>query len=269
MKPLSLLLAVASALGQICCADEQSERSKELYQVFRQTAESFSFVSASKEEYRFQSAPLMQFALEGKTFGSVFTWQDEARRLAVIGTIGSIPLNGRDWEFIEFHLLKPSPINDLEIVGQPGKTWRPQVQSLNLKPIPDAPKVAPLARSRLVQMRALARQFSGTMKKEKAETQLRLLPQPLYRQDDSTEHLDSALFAFVHDLGTDPEILLRIESLDQAGKPTWHYQPVRFTWRALSLKHNEENVWDVEEFIGREAPLQTTPYITGLTKAIP
>lgn len=98
--------------------------------------------------------------------------------------------------------------------------------------------------------------------------QLRLLPEPLFRYADSTPEKDGALFAFVWDKGTDPELLLRIETNKTDKGLTWHYQSVRFTYRALELKHNGNKVWEVDEFLERDAPNQNTPCLTGLTKAI-
>jgi hypothetical protein len=69
--------------------------------------------------------------------------------------------------------------------------------------------------------------------------------------------------------GTDPEVLLRFETLEAEGKPKWHYQPVRFSWRALTLNHDNNSVWTVEEFRLRDAPNQQTPYLTGLTRPLP
>lgn len=251
--------------------DETKERAKRLYGLFAETAESLEMQSATKEKpFRLEDKPLFTFASAGTVFGSVYVWFDSEDRLAVVGTIGSLPINEAEYEFVELHLLKPAEIQPVTFSGFPSKKWFPEVESLRLQPIADAPQVSANESGRLVQMRGLARQFSGEMIQGDQINQLRLLPQPLYRYPKSTRDRDGALFALVWDKGTDPEVLLRIESVDSAdGKPTWHYQAIRFTWRAVNLSHRNVKVWSKEEFVDRDNPNQPTPYITGITKMIP
>ena len=250
--------------------EQADQRAEQLYKEFESTADLFEVsVKGDTEKFTRQAEPLMRFSVSGTTFGSVFVWLNKNDRLAMIGTIGSIPIRNADWEFIEFHLLIPKQIEQVEVAGRPNKTWNPNVEDLKLRPIPGAPPVAAQERSRLVQMRSLARKFSGKMNYEGNLNNLRLLPQPLYRQKKSTPDLDSAIFALVFDRGTDPEILLRIETKEIDGKQVWHYQPIRFTWRELSLNLGDTEVWKVDEFVEREAAMQTTPYVTGLTRIIP
>lgn len=269
-------MAAAACCNIARCQDATDEpdienvRSEQLYAEFAKTAASLQLSTlAENESFKLQDAPLMRFASEGKVFGSVYVWHDAADRLAMIGTIGSLPIQTLDMEFIELHLLKPKAIDAVQIAGLPPKTWNPEVESLQLKPVPDAPAVAATERGRLLQMRTIARHFTATMIHRERDNQLRLLPQPLYRYADPTPERDGAVFAFVWDTGTDPEVLLRFETLEAEGKPKWHYQPVRFSWRALTLNHDNNSVWTVEEFRLRDAPNQQTPYLTGLTRPLP
>ncbi|MCG8648818.1 MAG: hypothetical protein MI861_03245, partial [Pirellulales bacterium] len=223
-----------------------------------------------QEQFTLVKSPLFRFSSEGTVFGSVYVWQDQSNRLAVVGTVGSIPMNGLDTEFIELHLLKAKPIEPVTIAGFPTKRWDPGVNDLAPQLIPDAPPVAGEESARFRQMRMLARSFSSTMHHENQNNQLRLLPRPLYRYANTTRMRDGALFAFVWDTGTDPELLLRIETVeDDHGEVNWHYQPVRFTWRELTLNHDDKQVWRADEFVARDRPAQTTPYLTGLTRVIP
>ncbi len=98
--------------------------------------------------------------------------------------------------------------------------------------------------------------------------ELRLLPQPLYRYQASTQEQDGAIFAFVWTDGTDPELLLHIYTSSSKEQPLWHWQPIRFTWRALELDHRERQVWKSEEFEARNDPRQTGPYITTMTEKL-
>jgi len=241
-------------------------RSKELYQQFATTAAELKLESTSEEVYQWEKTPLFRFSSDGNTYGSVYVWKDAANRLAAVGTIGSIPIRGNDVEFVEFHLLKPTPIKPLRIGG---KVWSPKVDSLVLRDVPEAPAVAANPASRLTQMRAMARSFSATMYRDNQTNKLRLLPQPIYRYENSSPQYDGALFAFVWDIGTDPELLLRFEIDSEDDKLVWKYQPVRFTYRHLELQHGGEKVWEEKEFLERNQTQQVTPYLTGLTTVIP
>ena len=50
-----------------------------------------------------------------------------------------------------------------------------------------------------------------------------------------------ALFAFVQ--GTDPEVLLLIESRRDDAGAAWKYGLARMTSRALAARHNDQEVW--------------------------
>jgi hypothetical protein len=114
-------------------------------------------------------------------------------------------------------------------------------------PITGAPPPARSAPQRLSQIRAFARDFSAsTTDHEGRRWELRLLPQPLYR-DQSTDPdvLDGALFAFVTSAGTDPEALLVIEARKSAGadNPAWHYAVARFTDLELRIRHKGSEIF--------------------------
>lgn len=270
--------ALVAIAGPAVCQDNKStdpsqateERAEQLFNLFDEDAAALEFSAEENgKEYTLVKQPLFRFSTEGTVFGTVYVWHDASSRLAVLGTIGSLPIRGTNTEFVELHLLKPEPILTVTIRGFPDKRWQPDVEELAFKSFAQAPVVAGSERMRLVQMRNLVRQFTAEMRHRELTNQLRLLPQPIYRYADSTRVRDGALFAFVWDNGTDPELVLRIESAEQADGVVWQYQPIRLTWRELNLHHQKEQVWHVAEFSERDQPDQRTPYITGLTKPIP
>lgn len=267
-------IAVAIAAASLAAQEKvEIDPAARFYNSFAKTAESFSIHAVdSLQPLVLQTEPLQRFSVAGRTFGSVYVWHDCDRRLAVTGTIGSIPLQGQDFEFIELHLLKPMGILPLEVAGMPTKIWTPSTASLSLKPVLESPEVGGTEHQRLRQMRSMARDFTGEVTVDGRVEKLRLLPQPLYRYEDLTRELDGAVFALINDGGTDPEILIRIETSylngDKSTSSKWHYQPIRFTWRKLTLSHKNRPVWDVPEFLSRNLRRQTTPYITGLTRAL-
>lgn len=75
-------------------------------------------------------------------------------------------------------------------------------------------------------------------------SRLRLLSRPLYRYEKPEGDLvDGALFAFVSDAGTDPEIALVLEAVKEEKKETWRYRPVRFCISSLYVQYQDEEVW--------------------------
>jgi len=137
------------------------------------------------------------------------------------------------------------------------------------EPIKDAATVAATSQLRVNQMRSLARSYDVEMNgPDGRPTNLRLLPQPLYRYTDSTPERDGAIFAFVFTAGADPELLLRIESRQVDDKAVWCMQSLHFTWRSLQLLRNGTKIWEGKELATRDNPVQTTPYLTTLTNAI-
>lgn len=254
-------------------AQQKTDRAKELYKEFAETAESLTLVPiGEKTSFVLQRNPLQRFTATGNVYGCVYVWHDAQRRLAMIGTIGSIPLGGQDYEFVELHLLKPKRVAPAVITGLPTKRWEPEVDSLKLRPVADAPSVSNNDRLRLVQMRTIARRFTASLGDNDRKRELRLLPQPFYRYSKSTAEFDGAVFAFVGENGTDPEVLLRLETRSDDStantSPSWHYQPIRFNWRALALEYDGVEVWRVDELRERNQPRQVTPYITGLTRHV-
>jgi hypothetical protein len=105
-----------------------------------------------------------------------------------------------------------------------------------------APRPAQSAAQRLSQMRAMARDFSGsTTDHTERRLELRLLPQPLYRYESSDpDVLDGALFAFV--TSTDPEALLVVEARTKAPAdgPVWDYAICRLTDLGLLVRHKDK-----------------------------
>ena len=114
-----------------------------------------------------------------------------------------------------------------------------------MAPVDAAPPPADSERLRLTQMRNLAREFHGWMKSDGDVSELRLLPQPIYRyQAPDRGAVDGAIFALVWN-GTDPEVLLILEERETDGALAWHYALARFNYRELWVKRLEKEIWRV------------------------
>ncbi len=130
--------------------------------------------------------------------------------------------------------------------------WRPRQSSVKFADIPGAPAPAESPTQRLRQMKALAEQFQSTLVGWKADNtdreELRLLQRPLYRYEikDDGPILDGAVFAFV--MGTDPESLLLIESVNVNGAPRWQFAFARRTSGELEGRHRDKVVWNAPRY---------------------
>ena len=124
--------------------------------------------------------------------------------------------------------------------------WAPESAGVQMRPVPDAPPPAETPVGRLVQMRAIAKEFQASDDFEgKSRWELRLMPQPLHRYGakDGTVR-DGALFVFAH--GTDPEVFLLLEARTEDGKTTWHYGLAPMTSYAVTASLRDEEVWSAD-----------------------
>jgi hypothetical protein len=181
----------------------------------------------------------------GDEYGAVFVWTYRGRA-EVVGTFFSFPEAGQRKLCHEFHSLS---LATLDVSRSGPNAWIPEAPGIELTPITGAPAPASSAPRRLVQMRALAHEFSASTKDRKDRLwELRLLSQPLYRyQSTDPDVLDGGVFAFVTSAGTDPEAVLVVEARKPAsgGDPIWHYAVGRFTDLALSVRRKGKDVFAV------------------------
>jgi hypothetical protein len=125
--------------------------------------------------------------------------------------------------------------------------WSPEA-GLHFAALPGGPEQAATAGRRQLQMRALARKFTGYLA-ERGEaddrwTELRLMASPLhqYAATDGSGR-EGAVFALV--TTTDPEIVLLIESRKGKGGREWVWAAARMHYRPLQLKLADKVVWEV------------------------
>ncbi|HVX15340.1 MAG TPA: hypothetical protein VHC22_29390 [Pirellulales bacterium] len=214
-----------------------------LREIYREDAERCSFSTARGEPLKLANESIMRWSTDDDWSGDVFVWMRE-KQPEVIGCIMSGPTNDSLRKVVhEFHLLAETPIGPA--VVQNGRRWKP-AQGLKRERLADAPPPASSAAARLVQMRQIARGFTATMEFD-GRWELRLLPQPLLRYgDEQGEAADGALFCYVWPKGTDPELVLLVESRRDDQELAWHFAPVRFTTRELWLSRNGREEWHGE-----------------------
>jgi hypothetical protein len=195
----------------------------------------------------------------GETNGAVFIWTRNGRAEAV-GTVFSF-LNRSDSNqrviSHSVHSLSEKPLSASRD-GRP--IWSIAVPGISPRPVPEAPKPAATVAVRLSQMRELARDFSAATILDGVEQELRLLPQPIFRNASvSGDVLDGALFTFV--TGTDPELMLLIEARQTMDGPTWQYASARFSDLTLKLRHKQVELWTQKGGVAGNSP--DSPYRSG------
>ena len=185
--------------------------------------------------------PVMRWTADGN-LGAVWVWTRQGRA-EVIGCLGAFTNSSGQLEgFHEFHSLTLKPLAKVEIGTV--RSWESRGPGVVPKLLDNAPDPAATEKMRLVQMRSLAREFTGHMQAGKQTHELRLTPTPLFRfSSTNPDVFDGALFSYLWDNGTDPEFLLLLEARQTEQGLRWHFSPVRFTWREVWLTHNSREVW--------------------------
>lgn len=176
--------------------------------------------------------------------GNVFVWTRESRPL-VVGSLTKW-FSPRSVMQHEFHSLAEEPLS-AKFHGDP--VWTTGEAGLKFVAVPNAAAPAANETQRLLQLRNLAREFSGTAQYRNApsDTELRLLPQPIHSYAAPKQGImNGGLFAFVR--GTDPEIFLLVEARGKdAATARWQFAVARMTNMAeLRLRHQNKQVWEAE-----------------------
>jgi hypothetical protein len=261
-----ILLAAVVGQGKSAVGSESGQATKTkrefLLELYAHEAESYTIYrdASRKEPLELQHEPVYiwtNLVREGEQYGSVFVWTYRGRAEA-IGTFFSFPPKGTRSLCHEFHSLSLTVLDVVHPAKQAG-SWVPEAPGIELTALPVAPKPGRTTPQRLVQMRALSRDFSATTRDAKErQWELRLLPQPLYRYESTDPNvLDGAVFAFVTSAGTDPEAILVIEARPGAagGQPAWHYAVGRFTDLNIVVRHKGQEIFS-GPFIEHDAPRQ-------------
>lgn len=250
-------LSVMVVLGQ-AAADNETDLKDVLLPFYGREAVAYEFFIDEKHQQRLQlqKKPVMTWTNADKYMGAVFVWTYGGRP-EVIGCIGSRQFKpGSSLVFHEFHSLSLQPLEAVQL-GRGKQQWKASRPGVEPKIVEGAPAPSDSERQRLTQMRNIAREFSAWMKDNEDVTELRLLPQPIFRYKAPDQGVvDGAIFAFVWK-GTDPEILLIVEDRKGEVEALWHSAMARFNYREMWAKRNDREVWRVG--VARENEI----YITG------
>jgi hypothetical protein len=244
MTPLVPLILMTTVFGQAAAPkldEKQLVRILEPY--FQEQAENYEFFldPTRKQKLLLVKKPIMRWTAEGN-LGAVWVWA-WGERAELVGCLGAfVNGQGKLEAFHEFHSLTLRPLQRVEI--QRVRTWESKKPGALQVLLKDAPAPAPTDKRRLVQMREIARQFTAHQRVDGKTELLRMSSTPLFRQAHSNGSvIDGALFSYLRDTGTDPDLILFIEAVNGADGPQWVYSPVRFSWREVWLNHLDKEVW--------------------------
>jgi hypothetical protein len=129
-----------------------------------------------------------------------------------------------------------------------GKTWTSRRPGIEPRALPGAPAPADREVTRLGQMRDLAQRFTASeyAGPARGRLQLRLMPRPLHRYDDTASGpIDGAIFGFAY--GTNPDVLLIIEAIGAGSPPGWRYSLARLGGGELFVSLDGREVWKQDE----------------------
>lgn len=189
-------------------------------------------------------------------YGDIYVWTHEGRP-EVVASVTTI-FTDRASTYTEIQSLsarRPVLSRDEKLV------WEPSAPGAEFERYPGAPRPAATAATRLIQMRALAAQFSVIAEYEGEQTEhLRLLATPIYRYQNAAPGVaDGALFAFTK--GTDPDAFLLIEARGEHDAAQWQFAFARFNGSCtLRAVHKDIEVWHADRLPSKTIGDPKQPY---------
>lgn len=264
-----LVSAVAGGLFRpaalVVAADEVVSDEKRLasrrFAYFKAQAQAFQARLADGTPTKLATDSVLNWTIERSWHGSFFIWTAQDRPVLVGCFLADSEKPATRRTFAEFHQMTADKLEPVRFNGVRPYTWQPDARQCET--LPTETPVGADARTRLREMREIAREASVTMysEDETSREQLRLLTQPLYRYPERKDGADGALFGYVTTRGTDPEFLLAVETSTTNSGKTWLLRPMRSCTRRLELLRDGKQIWSVAEYdIAEERVERDEPY---------
>ncbi len=211
--------------------------------------------SAGKEA-RLVEAPIFRYSDELREIedAGMWLWTDRGRPVAVMKVerykTSRFPTQ---WLYC-FVSLSPELVRAEWADASPFQAKQPGVKWQEL-----ADKPASTRAARLVQLREMARRFSGEIlvdKQGRNRLQMRLLSRPLYRLDETRDVLDGAVFGFTG-AGTNPDALLLFDLAPAGG---WRFSVAGITADGLRVKLDGRVIQEQPNLAGEQRVFDTWCY---------
>jgi hypothetical protein len=257
------LVALAALSCTVRAQEEPSEsdqlRADRLTHMKQQAAAYTLTLAGADQPLVLHEEPVLRFSnpVSGVPDGIVAMWKD-GQRPAVLAQV----FQTKDGLWV--HEVQSLAAAGLAMKKGSTVFWQPKEPAEEFRRLTDAPAPAATAGRRIVQMKALAEEFTAaddfkinTSDQETTRHELRLLTTPIYRYADAAAGIqDAAVFAFVH--GTDPEVFLVLESRTGADagedKAGWHYTLAPMTCWAVTVSRHGKQVWSLPERLNKSTP---------------
>jgi hypothetical protein len=188
--------------------------------------------------------------IDGAADGIVAVYAYKGGRPAVLGQLF---LNDMKEWYNEFTIIAES---DVTIMRSDRVFWKPTEYVCKFTDLPNSPTPADKAAARSSQMRAIAADFSVIDYFKGNKTNLRLLPQPVYRYSEEGAIQDGALFVFA--VGTDPDCALLLEAYQDKGRSSYRFALAPITVFKLEVSYKDRLVWSLTDAHGRS--ILSSPY---------
>ncbi len=253
LRPLALKLTLATVTAlcttQFAMAQDDAEKSRQeqitdhWLKISRDYAHAAE-VTSDAVKLKLHDQPVFRHtqSVRGDDIGALHMWTKPDGRPAIVGVIFAWSDGDHRWVMCEFHSLQNDRVQ-LSIPGTP-VSWTCDDAGLNWQDFDnDTAKPADTASRRWLQSRQLSRRFAAhTIEAEKNRWELRLVPAPIYSYStDGAGAVDGAVYAFCQ--GTDTEMLLLIEAVQQSGEWRWRYSLASFTDYDGFVSLDDQPVW--------------------------
>lgn len=233
-----VILGYCICLGSCLLAQELGERARLLGE--RESNRYEVTVESGKEPANLRKLQQWSNPISA-AYGVLFCWLSEGRPTAV----GSIYMYSNEEDKInaELQSLSTRPI----LAKRDGTLiWQPETAGVVFKTISDIVPSASKAQQNL-EMRRISRRFSAVRKsgEEGASHNLRLLARPLLVYGAEDQSFTGGLFSFV--VGTDPDLLLLVETATEDDQKVWRYALARLCIQEIEVQLDGKPVWSVPE----------------------
>jgi hypothetical protein len=202
--------------------------------------------SADDERLQIDGQPILAWSNPTRSTnqkGCVFIWHCNGRP-RVIGSVFTFANKVAKMKH-ELHSLADQSLT-AEYRGK--VTWMPSKPGITWSKVKDVPSPRTQPRLRLVQMRAIGRQYSASLEEPSGnKSRLEFKPTPLHRYASDEEGvLDGAIFSFA--LGTDPEVLMLVEATSESdSEAQWRVAFARYNFLKMIVEDHSGNVvWEAK-----------------------
>ena len=222
--------------------DDAKESLKTMRRLAEATRLSVVGVGQPSRAAALRPEPLVRYydPARGMLDATLWGWGDSGRLTATLKVEHWTNPPGRRWGIgVASFAAEPLEIEFSDGLVQPLSKpgWEPQSITA------DTPALSPV--QRLIQMKTMARRFAVSVQsyRYRGPLQLRLLPTPISRYDDSALGiLDATVFAFSYE--TNPTVLLALEALQQAqAGSSWRFSFSRQSISKISARLDDKEVW--------------------------